>query len=187
MARLGAIFDAPGRLSLAARRPGALVEVAFWRDAAAAGEALAARLGSEMPRSGQVAVVSETGCILRIAPQRYWCCDDEPSPLFETIASQVADSVGSVSDLSHARMVADVAGLDAESLLARLVPIDLRTAAFPVGAFAQTFVQDANLLLRRTGDDTFAILLPTSFADSLADSLCHTAALMYRNADGDTP
>lgn len=69
-----------------------------------------------------------------------------------------------VTDQSDGWAMLTLAGAAAVDVLARLVPLDLRLAAFPVGQVARSGLNHMNAVILRTGDDAFAILVFRSMA-----------------------
>jgi heterotetrameric sarcosine oxidase gamma subunit len=69
-----------------------------------------------------------------------------------------------VTDQSDGWAVLGLRGVGAVDTLARLVPLDLRLPAFPVGKAARTQVNHMNAILLRTGDYDFEIMVFRSMA-----------------------
>lgn len=71
-----------------------------------------------------------------------------------------------VTDQSDGWAVLAVSGTGAVDVLARLVPMDLRLAVFPVGRAARSQVNHMNAVILRTGDYAFEIMVFRSMARS---------------------
>ncbi len=69
-----------------------------------------------------------------------------------------------VTDQSDGWTVLAVGGADAAEVLARLVPLDLRLAAFPAGHVARTQLNHLNVILSRLGPTAFEIMVFRSMA-----------------------
>lgn len=69
-----------------------------------------------------------------------------------------------VTDQSDGWAVLSVSGAAAVDVLARLVPVDLRLAAFPVGRVIRTQANHLNVAILRVGDHAFEILVFRSMA-----------------------
>lgn len=69
-----------------------------------------------------------------------------------------------VTDQSDGWAVLSVSGAAAVDVLARLVPVDLRLAAFPVGRAIRTQANHMNVVILRVGDHAFEILVFRSMA-----------------------
>lgn len=72
--------------------------------------------------------------------------------------------VAAVTDQSGGWVTLGLKGPLAVEALARYVPMDLRLAAFPVGAAARTPLYHMSMLLLRTGEDGFRLMLFRSMA-----------------------
>ncbi|MBN8632178.1 MAG: sarcosine oxidase subunit gamma [Rhodobacterales bacterium] len=69
-----------------------------------------------------------------------------------------------VTDQSDGWAALALSGAGAVDGLARLVPVDLRLAAFPVGRALRTQLNHMNVVILRTGDHVFEILVFRSMA-----------------------
>jgi heterotetrameric sarcosine oxidase gamma subunit len=76
----------------------------------------------------------------------------------------VALDGAAVTDQSDGWAVLSVGGAGAADVLARLVPMDLRLAAFPVGRAARTQLNHMNVVILRTGDHAVEIMVFRSMA-----------------------
>ena len=87
-----------------------------------------------------------------------------------------------VTDQSDGWTVLGLSGPGAVEVLARLVPIDLRLAAFPVGRAARTQVNHMNAVILRTGDYALEILVFRSMARTAWHELESTMAMVAARA-----
>jgi sarcosine oxidase subunit gamma len=69
-----------------------------------------------------------------------------------------------VTDQSDGWAALALSGAGAVDVLARLVPVDLRLAAFPVGRVIRTQLNHMNVVILRAGDHAFEILVFRSMA-----------------------
>mgnify|MGYP001386823480 FL=1 len=69
-----------------------------------------------------------------------------------------------LTDQSDGWAVLGLSGAAAVDVLARLVPVDLRLAAFPVGRAIRTQLNHMNVVILRVGDHAFEILVFRSMA-----------------------
>lgn len=69
-----------------------------------------------------------------------------------------------LTDQTDGWVTLSVSGSAAVDALARLVPLDLRLAAFPVGRAARSSLNHLNVILMRTGDHAFELLAFRSMA-----------------------
>jgi heterotetrameric sarcosine oxidase gamma subunit len=144
----GLLGEAGPGVTLSTRTDLSLWQVAAWPESAAA---VAARLQGE------------AGAVVRLGPLKWWVIDGG-RPAFA-----VEEAV--TLDLSHEQTPIRVAGRDAEALMARVVALDLRESAFPVGAFAATGGHHLMLKVRRTAPDAFEVFVMRSFARHLWETL----------------
>jgi len=79
------------------------------------------------------------------------------------VAPEALDGAA-VTDQSDGWVVLGLSGPSAVDVLARLVPMDLRLSACPVGTALRTQVNHMNAVILRTGDYAFEIMLFRSMA-----------------------
>lgn len=84
-------------------------------------------------------------------------------------------ALAAVTDQSDASVWVTVGGPGAEAVLARLVPLDLRVAAFPEGATARSFVNHMTAQITRAAADAFQIGAFRSMAATLVRELAEAA------------
>lgn len=84
-------------------------------------------------------------------------------------------ALAAVTDQSDSACIVSVTGPAAEAVLARLVPLDLRAAAFPQGATARSFVNHMTAQITRIGPDAFEIMGFRSMAATLVHELAEAA------------
>ena len=90
----------------------------------------------------------------------------------------------SVTDQSDAWTVVLLAGLDAEDVLARLVPIDLRLSVFPEGTAARTLCQHMTVHISRRAEG-LQLMAFRSMARTLAHDIGEAmASVAGRRAAG---
>lgn len=80
-----------------------------------------------------------------------------------------------VTDQSDAYAVVRLEGTAVVSVLARLVPVDLRARVFPVGQTARTLVGHMTASVTRRGNDTFEVMVMRSMAATLVNELSRAA------------
>lgn len=76
-----------------------------------------------------------------------------------------------LTDQSDGWAVLVLEGADAEAVLARLVPLDLRASAFPEGAAARSMLFHMPLALRRSGPQVFELMVFRSMVASAVHDL----------------
>lgn len=104
--------------------------------------------------------------LVRVEPLKWWLIGQAP-PV-------VQPDDGVTLDLSHARIQLDLHGPAAAELLNRFLPVDLRPSRCPAGQVYMTQLHHTSVLLL-CDDARYSLLLPTSFAVSLAELLCDGA------------
>lgn len=142
--------------------------------AARVADAVAPILGGPLPESAIRAALVGDHRVLRIAPDQYWVLGGE-SGLGAKLRAAIATDAGSVTSLDGARTRLLIEGSGAQSVLRRLVPIDLDPTVFPVGGFAQTGIHHVGGLLLRTGDERFEYFALRTFAASIWEVLVDAA------------
>lgn len=76
-----------------------------------------------------------------------------------------------LSDQSDAWACVELTGPDVEDVLARLVPVDMRSASFKRGQSVRTLIQHMNGSITRIGADRFLVLVFRSMAATLVHDL----------------
>jgi len=162
--------DGPG-IRLSERRLASVWLIAGWPDRLArAGAAAAAVAGVEAAPGPGASATGAGGTLLRTEPLK-WLLISEA----ETARPQLKETDGTVVELGHARTVIHVGGPKAGALMARMVPLDLRPAAFPEGSVASTGLHEVGVtILARDGG--FDILVLRSYGLSVWRTLIDSAA-----------
>ena len=142
--------------------PAAITSVAPFQGAqAAVSEALAATTGLGLPGTGQVLTQTD-------GPQITWAGKD----LFFVLGARLGPIAGAaMTDQSDAWASAALTGPGVRQVLARLVPIDLRDTAFPVGSAARTLVGHMSALVMRIEPERYELMVFRSMARTLAHDL----------------
>jgi sarcosine oxidase subunit gamma len=81
----------------------------------------------------------------------------------------------SLVDVSHRQIAFEVGGALAQTVLNAGCPLDLHPVAFPVGMCTRTVLGKADIVLWRTGADTFHVEVWRSFADYASRFLAEAA------------
>jgi sarcosine oxidase subunit gamma len=93
--------------------------------------------------------------------------DDGPATL-QHLRGALAALPHSLVDVSHRQIAFEVAGALAQTVLNAGCPLDLHTGSFPVGMCTRTVLGKADIVLWRTGAETFHVEVWRSFADYAA-------------------
>ncbi len=152
-----------GAVTLVEADPGRLTSVAPYRGGAEAlGRALVSAHGLDWPAPNRMSVKG--------AARLIWFGRDMALLAGPAPAPGLAEHAA-LTDQSDAWAAVDLAGDDAEQVLARLVPIDLRAAHFAVGHTARTLIGHMTASITRLGPDRFLILVFRSMAGTLVHDL----------------
>ena len=97
----------------------------------------------------------------------------------ESLGAHLRDALSalphSLVDMSHRQLALEVSGPTAQTLLNAGCPLDLHISAFPVGMCTRTVLGKADIVLWRTGPDSFHVEVWRSFADYVARFLTEAA------------
>jgi len=144
-----------------------LVQIAGWGDFETRAEPVLRSVGLKDPGDYRTAQKTGTVTAWRIAPDRL---------LFEGAEDLSSHHSGKlvVLDLSHARTVITLEGDGARDLLSSLIALNTQTTVFAKGHFLQTVIQGVGVLVQCTGDTSFEIFVPRTWAGSLWDLVYDT-------------
>jgi sarcosine oxidase subunit gamma len=81
------------------------------------------------------------------------------------------DGLAAVTDQTDAWAIARIEGHGVEDVLARLVPVDLRTSTFKKAHVAKTMLGHMSVTITRLGPQTFEIMVMRSMAATLVHEL----------------
>jgi sarcosine oxidase subunit gamma len=127
----------------------------------AAGEAL----GLPLPLAACRATLGAAGAGLWLGPDETLLLltpdGERSSPA--TLAEALGGLPHSLVDVSHRQTALEIAGPDAEAMLAVGCPLDLHLSAFPVGMCARTVFAKCEIVLWRKGPDLFHVEVWRSF------------------------
>jgi sarcosine oxidase subunit gamma len=180
MAELGAAVRRPklaGRMS-SSERARIVVLPPATRLALRAPEASRAALGQalalDLPATPKRSATAEGRAALWLGPDEWLVIDH----LGRDIARELSgvDALHSAVDVSHRNVAIEVEGAAAEAILAAGCPQDLSSAAFPAGACSRTVLGKVEIVLLRTGHETFRIECWRSFSDYVLTFLAQAAA-----------
>jgi sarcosine oxidase subunit gamma len=87
-----------------------------------------------------------------------------PAPIFEAMEAALGDLPHALVDVSARSVGIEVSGSEAARVLNHGCPLDLHLSAFPIGMCTRTLLGKAEIVLMRTGEDTFQIDVWRSFA-----------------------
>jgi sarcosine oxidase subunit gamma len=150
---------AAGGATLSAVDPGPVTSLAPFAGRVAEVEAA---LGAALPPPGR-AVSLGAGRMLWTGPGRALLVGLRPPEGLDALAAMVPQGDGIAA--------AALEGPAAREVLARLVPLDLRDRAFPVGATARTLLGHMTITLTRLAPEAWEILAMRSMAVTVAREL----------------
>ena len=168
---VGAIpSEGPG-IRLSERPIGALWQVTAWPDRLdAAGKALAnTAKAASAPGPGR-SVAGGAATLMRIDPLRWWLLSEGA-----LARPALAATDATLLDLGHARTAIRIEGRDREALVARLVPVDLRSPSFPEGSVASTGCHHVGVTVLAHGEG-YDLFVFRTFALSLFEHIAKVAA-----------
>ena len=164
-------------VSLTELRAAELLRICAGADGGELTAALRKILALDAPPPG-IAAEREGRALLWLAPRQWLLVSEgERSALGEReLASALAPTTGTVVDVSHAYLALRISGARARDVLAKGVPVDLDTDAFPSGACLQTCLADMNVLLHARAVSAIDLYVGRSYAASLWEWLESSAA-----------
>ena len=130
------------------------------------GNLAAARLagtafGVALPETINRASVSGARAALMLGPDEWLLLASDALP---DALEPVLAGTACVVDVSHRQIGLEVAGRGVAAILNAAMPLDLSEAAFPVGMATRTFFEKADIVLWRTGPQSFHLEVWRSFA-----------------------
>jgi sarcosine oxidase, subunit gamma len=128
---------------------------------AAAGAAWGVAFADEACR----AMVQDKRATVWLGPDEYLLLDfaDGPNTAASAIEQALRDLPHALVDISHRQIALEIFGPHAEAILSGGCPLDLNVSQFPVGMCTRTVFAKADVLLWRTGTDTFHLEVWRSF------------------------
>jgi sarcosine oxidase subunit gamma len=126
--------------------------------AAALADALRDAHGLGWPEPGR-AILGEGAAVV-------WTGMDQAMLMGPAPAAALADQAA-LTDQSDAWALVELTGAPGPEVLARLVPVDLRPRAFPVGSAARTLLGHMHAAILRTGPESLRLLVFRSMAGTL--------------------
>lgn len=125
--------------------------------------ALSSALKLALPTTPKTSATQGSRTALWLGPDEWLVIDDGEGGLVEAAASSGA--LHSATDVSHRNTAILISGPDAVTTLNGGCPLDLSLKAFPVGACARTLFGKIEVVLLRTGEDSFRLECWRSFSE----------------------
>jgi methylglutamate dehydrogenase subunit D len=134
-----------------------------------------ARLGCAEPLEAALAQIKNSRIHWAGFEQYYVISTGRPDGALYSELSERLNSIATVSDQSHGRIIIRIAGAKVRETLAKGTPVDLHPDEFPIGKSAVTQMSHVGVHLTRTGDDTFELSVFRGFAESFWEWLTQQA------------
>jgi sarcosine oxidase subunit gamma len=134
--------------------------------------ALSEALGLTLPQKPKTSASKGSRTALWLGPDEWLVIDDASDPLE---ACAAVEALHSAVGISHRNVAISVTGPGAENTIGAGCPQDLSLAAFPVGACSRTILGKVEIVLLRTGEDTFRVECWRSFSDYVFTFLTEAA------------
>lgn len=125
--------------------------------------ALSKALGLPLPGKPKTSAAKGGRAALWLGPDE-WLVIDEGEADLSAICAGVT-KLHSAVDISHRNVAIMVSGARAADVINAGCPQDLSLTAFPVGAASRTVLGKVEVVLWRTGDETFRVEVWRSFSD----------------------
>ncbi len=155
-----------GAVTLTEVMLGPVTSVAPFRDKSEAVTAALAVEGLRFPTPGET-LTSGPARIIWAGHGRALLCGVEPPLALSALAA--------LTDQTDASATVRIDGDQAQAVLARLVPVDLRQQIFPEGATARTIVGHMTASVTRVGPLAFEVMVMRSMAATLVHELSEAA------------
>ncbi|RWX55823.1 sarcosine oxidase subunit alpha family protein [Photobacterium chitinilyticum] len=123
-----------------------------------------ATLGIPLPRKPCSSIVGEKMQIWWLSPNEWLILSPEDFSVEAKLRHQLSGHF-SVVDVSGGQCVIELSGLQAQAVLRKSTSYDVDTRSLPVGKCVGTLLAKAQVVLRRSGENEFELIVRRSFAD----------------------
>ena len=139
-------------------------------------QAVHSALGCMPPAHTGYATACEAGLLMRSGPLEFMLIGAHAAPQrVAELRAHIPAEIGSVLDLSHARIRVQLHGAKAVDALAKLYALDFRPAAFPVGRFQLTGHHHIPCVLHRLDGQHFELYFLSTYAHGQIEALMDVA------------
>jgi len=139
-------------------------------------QAVHSALGCTPPAHTGHATACEAGLLMRSGPLEFMLIGAHPAPdRVAQLRAHIPAEIGSVLDLSHARIRVQLHGAKAVDALTKLYALDFRPAAFPVGRFQLTGHHHIPCVLHRLDGQHFELYFLSTYAHGQIEALMDVA------------
>ena len=128
------------------------------------------------------AIVHNSHATLWLGPDEYLLLgvdEDAQESAAEALERALGDIPHALVNISHRQFALQVSGPHAATILSGACPLDLDLGEFPVGMCTRTVFAKADIVLWRTGADTFHVEVWRSFAGYVEGLLTEIAREFY--------
>ena len=158
-------------VNLEARLPLSLVQVGAWPGTIRAVEkAIVSALGVALPTEPGCSTKKEDILVMTIAPGTF-LIEASESDIVGKLVTFIEPALGTVTNLTDARVALNVAGVRAETVLSRGLALDFDLGQFPVHRVKQSAIDEIGVIIRRVATRRFDLYVYQSLALSLWDWL----------------
>jgi sarcosine oxidase subunit gamma len=132
-----------------------------------------AAIGIKIPGTALLASQAGQHAALWLGPDEWLLLApvDEEEALAQALAEALAAVPHALVNVGHREVIAELSGPRAADVLNAGCPLDLDLAAFPVGMCTRTVLAKAQIVLWRTGAETFQLHVWRSFYPYVRDFL----------------
>jgi sarcosine oxidase, subunit gamma len=134
--------------------------------------ALSKALGLSLPTKPKSSETKSTRSALWLGPDEWLVIDSAKNPATDLAKVK---TLHSAVDISHRNTAITVSGTAAEATLSAGCPQNLSLKAFPVGACSRTILGKVEIVVLRTGPQTFRVECWRSFSDYVMTYLSDAA------------
>jgi sarcosine oxidase subunit gamma len=153
-----------------------------FRGGSAARLAAGTAFGLALPGNACTAAMQTGRAALWLGPDEHLLLapSDDTATLGAALATALSGFPHSLVDVSHRQVGLELRGADSAWLLNAGCPLDLHPSAFPVGMCTRTVFLKAEIVLWRTGADSFHLEVWRSFTDYVVGVLNEVARELPR-------
>jgi heterotetrameric sarcosine oxidase gamma subunit len=158
-------------VALEARLSNSLVQVGVWPETTSVVEqAIISVLGLSLPSGPGGVTTVENRLLMAIAPETFLLEANEPD-IAGKLVKIIEPAIGTVTDLTAARVIINLSGAGAQRVLYSGPAIDFDPGQFPVDRVKQSTIDGIGIIIRRVAVQEFELYVYQSLALALWDWL----------------
>jgi sarcosine oxidase, subunit gamma len=138
--------------------------------------------GADFAEDACRAVVRDGRATLWMGPDEYLLLgtgEQDPEAILRALERALSGVACALVDVSHRQFALEVSGPHAVTILSGGCPLDLDLTTFPIGMCTRTVLAKADIVLWRTGGDTFHLEVWRSFNGYVTGLLSEIAREFY--------